>query len=166
LVLILSHKYIGLFPSNPNKNLSILVLILLILQSTEKKRNYKRNVLFNRVFVRLDFLQEIFAFSSDAEFKTDFRMSKQAFIILSDLLTPPSLQIQKKYLTSFDIPVNVKVAIALRYFAGGQVADISVKHGISKSICKYIITLVITSILTCKNIGPFIFKANDEIWLQ
>jgi hypothetical protein len=162
LVLILSHKYIGLFPSNPNKNLSILVLILLILQSTEKKRNYKRNVLFNRVFVRRDFMQEIFEFSSDAEFKTDFCMSKQAFIILSDLLTP-SLQIKKKYLTSFDIPVNVKVAIALRYFAGGQVADISVKHGISKSICKYIITLVITSILKCKNIDPFIFKANDEI---
>jgi hypothetical protein len=61
-------------------------------------------------------------------------------------------------LTSFDIFVNVKVAITLKYFVRRQIVDISDKHGISKLICKCIITLVITSILKYKNIDFLFLK--------
>jgi hypothetical protein len=41
----------------------------------------------NKITKEILYLIEIFAFSSNVEFKTDFHMSKQAFIILFNLLT-------------------------------------------------------------------------------
>jgi hypothetical protein len=62
-------------------------------------------------------------------------MDYEAFLLLLDLLTPhlPRQGKNFKNCPNGQIPTDTKLAVALRYFAGGSVHDIKISHGVSKT---------------------------------
>jgi hypothetical protein len=64
-----------------------------------------------------------------------YRMNYTAFLILLATLTPhlPAQAETFKNCPNGHIPNDTKLAVALRYFAGGSVHDIKIAHGISKT---------------------------------
>ena len=74
---------------------------------------------------------------SPAEFKLRYRLSHEAFYALVDLLEPELNDVDVKYQGSKEVPIDivVKLAVALRYLAGGQTVDLQLIYHISRIMC-------------------------------
>ena len=74
---------------------------------------------------------------SPAEFKLRYRLSHEAFYALVDLLEPELNDVDVKYQGSKEVPIEivVKLAVALRYLAGGQTVDLQLIYHISRIMC-------------------------------
>ena len=82
-------------------------------------------------------MKSIFAEYGPTYTRRAYRMSESAFYKLLNLLQPRLVKARRKTLgggtPNGEIPLDLKLSIALRYFAGGDVYDIMISHGVSHS---------------------------------
>ena len=97
-------------------------------------------------------------------FVTAYRMKYDAFLVLLGLLTPhfngPSEKLKSS--PNGPIPLETKLAVALRYFAGGSVHDIKIAHGISKTVVYNSVWEVVNAVTDCESLEMEYPSCHDE----
>jgi DDE superfamily endonuclease len=103
---------------------------------------------------------------SDAQFRRMYRMTRQSFYKLLELLKP-HMQISRK--GKFQrapnglIPDDVRLSAALRYFAGGKAYDIMTMHGIGhSSFFERCVWIVVDAVHRCKDLEIKYPESHDE----
>jgi hypothetical protein len=148
------------FPSG----LSLVVLMLVFLQRLILKRKGKYRVQRRHpCFVR-DIIQRL----TPKEFHQRYRMSPKSFLLLtSKLYSHLRLGRRLKSINRNTIrwmTPEVKVAVTLRYLAGGQVYDIADYFGFHPTSVNRAINETMRAILK-SSIGKHTFKAKNRTWL-
>jgi hypothetical protein len=84
-------------------------------------------------------------------FNRAYRMKYEAFVKLVGHLTPhiPRPAEKFKNCPNGHIPNELKLAVALRYFAGGSVHDIKIAHGVSKTVVYDSVWVVVNAVNDC-----------------
>ena len=139
-------------------------MVLKIRKSSFKHRRNRKSC---KVYCRIDFWREVFGFHSEEEFKKRFRMSKNCFFLLYRLLRndlSPNRSMSPK-LSKMYIPGEVKLAMTIRYLAGGQIYDIADRYGYHSTTTNLMVWKVMGIILKTK-LGRCEFKADDAEWLK
>ena len=122
---------------------------------------------YRPALIKNSFWKDIFHRSTPSEFSQEFRMSKECFLsfflaLLSKI--ERKLYRRKHYGGPYFSPPVVKLAVALRYLAGGSFHDIRHVHKITKRSCYRYLLLVVQCILEDKTIGGFKFEPRNTVW--
>jgi len=117
------------------------------------------------------FWTEIFNHFNEKEFSRRYRMSKKCFILLLDHVKPLLLRNRKSRVRTFShwMPPEVKLAITLRYLAGGQLLDIADNFGYKISTAYQAKESTISAILelgSSGTVGLIEFEHSNEEWLS
>ena len=115
-----------------------------------KNKSKKRDSTYRRIIRRQRTIQSLYR-EYGSLFARAYRMNYEGFMVLHDKLkhriqeyitnnnnrteySPSSVnQLYSSYIPNGEISTEIRLATALRYFAGGSYLDISISHGISKT---------------------------------
>eukprot|EP00904_Undaria_pinnatifida_P012574 jgi/Undpi1/8447/HiC_scaffold_25.g10914.m1 len=115
---------------------------------------------------RLNWKRHASASVREKSFRRKYRMDEPAFNKLVEILRPV-IEADEKYARlrtkSGVISVETRVAIALRFCAGGSYLDLQDVHGVSKTSCYSCFHQVVDAIIECSSkIGPMKFPTTGE----
>ena len=155
--------------SQPLSLLMVGTILFYYVKRQKKKRKAKFRFWFS--FAQTDFRLCYLEGRTDTEFKKRFRMTKHAFQRLLSLLMPKihvrrPLRLCGDHQKSYWMPPEIKLAITLRYLAGGSMLDISDNFGYNISVAYRAKDQVVKAILGTKNVGPVSFRPEDVNWLR
>jgi hypothetical protein len=105
---------------------------------------------------------------ADGLFLRAYRMSKQSFKRLADLVRPYVVVDQamaRRSTRTGEITTEMRLSIALRYFAGGSYLDIATSHGVHTTTFFSIVWSIVFAINTVEELAPS-FPYDDPTKLE
>ena len=111
------------------------------------------------------FWRSSFQWLNDWEFSKRFRVSKGTFLLILRALFP-SLKYKRGHSspTLYFMPAEAKLAITLRYLAGGAMYDIGDNFGYDSASCHHAVKQTLGALL-CTSLGKCKFHI-DKTWLE
>ena len=130
-------------------------------------RFYFRERRHNRQAEKRDFQTSHLNYFSQLEFRKRYRMSKECFLELYDELKE-GLKLKSRHQEKnlFVIPPITKVAMMLRFMAGGDLVDIGDIFGYHPQSVYRAVNQVIDAVIDHPTLGKCEFRAFDREWLK